>query len=177
MVAFYYYHKDVTLGTGSDMQNARVSCMVLSVKSSKRLSILSTGILCHFTGQLITDDSRPLHCLKMSGTSWPLMQCCVAEEQPTRLHSGKNLKTGTKKMWLVDTERLGNVHRHNSYGAFAAAVIEEYFSVQAKHSHHYFLFNFGRDDTFRLSTVSLAVLCFLFSLYVWGGTMFHVFVS
>jgi hypothetical protein len=37
---------------------------------------------------------------------------------------------------------------HNSYGAFAAAaVVQEYFSVQAKHSHHYFLFNFGRDDT------------------------------
>jgi hypothetical protein len=71
---------------------------------------------------------------------------------------------------------------HNFYGAFAAAaaaaaVIEEYVSLQTKHSHHYFLFNFGRDDTFRLSTVSLAILCFLFFLYTWGGTMFHIFVS
>ena len=70
---------------------------------------------------------------------------------------------------------------HNSYVAFAAAaaaaVIEEYFSVQAKHGHHFFLFNFGRDYTFRLSTVSLAILCFLFFLHTWGGTMFHVFVS
>ena len=40
----------------------------------------------------------------------------------------------------------------------------------------YFLFNFGTDDTFRVSAVSLAVLCFLF-LYTWNGTMFHVFVS
>jgi len=66
---------------------------------------------------------------------------------------------------------------HNSYGAFAAVVIEEYFSVPAKLSHHYFLFNFGRDNTFRLSAVSLAVLCFLFFLYTWGGTMFHVFIA
>ena len=49
--------------------------------------------------------------------------------------------------------------------------------MQAKHSHHYFLFNFGRDDTFRLSTVSLAVLYFLFFLYTLGGTVFHVFVA
>jgi len=66
---------------------------------------------------------------------------------------------------------------HNSYGAFVAVVIEEYFSMQAKHSHHYFLFNFGRDDTFQLSAVSLAVLCFLFFLYTGGGTMFDVFVA
>ena len=64
----------------------------------------------------------------------------------------------------------------NSYGAFATVVIEEYFLVQAKLSHYFFLFNFGRDDTFRLSAVSLAILCFLF-LYTWGGTMFHVFVA
>lgn len=66
---------------------------------------------------------------------------------------------------------------HNSYCALAAAVIEEYFSLQAKHIHHYFLFNFGRDDTFRLLNVSLAVLCFLFFSYTWSGTMFRVFVS
>ena len=105
------------------------------------------------------------------------MQCCVAEEQPTRLHCDENLKSGIEKMWLVDTNKLGNVHRTQLHGAFAAVVIEEYFSMQAKHSHHYFLFNFGRDDTFQLSTVSLAVLCFLFFSYTWGGTMFHVFVA
>jgi hypothetical protein len=65
---------------------------------------------------------------------------------------------------------------HNSYGAFATVVIQEYFLVQAKHSYHYFLFNFGRDDNFRLSAVSLAVFCFLF-FYTWDGTMFHVFFS
>jgi hypothetical protein len=97
------------------------------------------------------------------------MHFYVPKEQPTQI-----LTLWRKpKNWCQKYVAIG----HNCCGAFAAVVVREYCSVQAKHSHHYFLFNFGRDDTFRLSTVSLPVLCFLFFVYEWGGTMYHVFVS
>jgi len=47
---------------------------------------------------------RPLHCLEMSGISYPVIQCHISEEQIPQLHYCENLKTNVYKIYAAVTK-------------------------------------------------------------------------